>query len=130
MKVIATITNGLAISPRDVVFFKKGDVLEAGKKKLTEDNLTHLVRIGFATPIADDANIAESVEAVKAVEVESAEEVAEVQDAEVEESTEALPEFSTKEELEEFATARGVTLDKRNKSLSKMIEDLKEKLGV
>jgi hypothetical protein len=130
MKVIATITNGLAISPRDVVFFKKGDVLEVGKKKLTEDNLAHLVRIGFATPIQDDANIAEAVEAVKAVEAEEVAEVAEVEDAEVEKSTEELPSFETKEELEEYATARGVALDKRNKSLAKMLEDLKDKLGV
>ena len=115
MKVKAIKTGGLAISPRENVYFRTGEILAVGDKGLYEENLKRLIELELAELISDDEKVAE----IETKEVEKSIENVEIPEAYDFEAIE------NKEELETYARdVYDVELDKR-KSLANMKSNLK-----
>jgi hypothetical protein len=109
MKVDIIKSGSLAISPREVVVFSKGDKFKLGDKNLTETNLKRLVELKYAEFSEGKIEIEE--EKIELVELD--------------EAPSEIDTFDNKDELEEYAREiYDVELDKRQ-SLKKMKETLK-----
>ncbi len=68
MKIKALKQGGLAINCRKTVFFKKGDILQAGDSGLAEVNIQRLVELGLAVEITDgERHVDKAVEKTKSL---------------------------------------------------------------
>jgi hypothetical protein len=113
--IVTIIKSGaLAISPREVVIFSKGDKFKEGDKNLTLENLKRLVELNLATFDNKDIIIKE--------------EKIEFNDFDISIENDTLDEidtFTDKDDLIEYAKEiYSVNLDKR-KTLEKLKETLK-----
>ena len=134
MKVITNKVGGLAINPQTILYFKKGDVFEAGTQQLTETNIARLIELGFADE-ADEV-IATNKVVIEIQPEETAEELQEevglgLTEKELSEA-EKLPEgydfetITSKSELDEYAKEIYSIELNTNQSLKKMIAALKD----
>jgi hypothetical protein len=115
MKIVVNKLGAIAISPRDVVYFKADETLTVGDKGLSEDNLKRLIELGFADGIAEDDGAAPVADIVVSDEIAPVV-IPDAYDFEA---------ITDKAELAIYALEiYSIELDKR-KSLEKMIDDLK-----
>lgn len=102
--------GGLAIDCRTNVYFKVDDVFAVGDQRFSEEDLTELVRLGYADEIADEDSGSEP-------------------DKSEEKSEPEYKKFTTKSDLEDHAKEKySIDLDKR-RTLNGMIEQLENELG-
>ncbi len=62
MKIRALKSDGLAINCREIVYFKKGDILQAADGKLAEVNILRLVELDLAVEIKDGEQYVEKTQ--------------------------------------------------------------------
>ena len=128
--------GGLAIDCRTNVYFKVGDVFAVGDQRFSEEDLTELVRLGYADGIADedsgsepDKSEPDKSEPDKSEPDKSDEDSGSESDKSEENTEPEYKTFTTKSDLEDHAKEKyGIDLDKR-RTLNGMIEQLENELG-